>query len=320
MNDGSGEVVLGVDPRAQSVPALLWAADEALRRGRRLRLVVAVPAAHDPLGYPEAAHRNALRTRAEMALANAEDVVHALHRAPRHTPHRTPDHGGPPTTTELAEGTPAAVLLSRAARTDLLVVGSRAFGRPAEMFGESSVAVPAGARADCPVVVVRAPERTTGPPPCVVVGVDGSEAGRAAVGFAFAQAALRGARLRALWVWPRSGLVHENVAHALAAREDLLADSVAEWAGFHPDVDVVEEVARGHPVEELTLASRDALAVVVGRRGRGGYDGMRLGSTAHGLLRRADSPVIVVPAGISPDLSDLPAAVGHRTRPLARSA
>ncbi|MGW4229466.1 universal stress protein [Streptomyces sp. NPDC004980] len=38
-----------------------------------------------------------------------------------------------------------------------------------------------------------------------------------------------------------------------------------------------------------------ALAVVVGRRGHGGYTGMRLGSVAHGLLHRAECPVITVP-------------------------
>lgn len=51
-----------------------------------------------------------------------------------------------------------------------------------------------------------------------------------------------------------------------------------------------------HPVEELALASEHALAVVVGRRGRGGFTGMRLGSVPHGLLHRAHCPVVTVPA------------------------
>ncbi|MCZ0983216.1 universal stress protein [Streptomyces diastatochromogenes] len=54
-------------------------------------------------------------------------------------------------------------------------------------------------------------------------------------------------------------------------------------------------ILRGHPVEELTRASREALAVVVGRRGRGGCSGTRLGSTVHGLLHHAACPVITVP-------------------------
>ncbi|MFJ5830632.1 hypothetical protein [Streptomyces sp. NPDC093089] len=37
------EIVHGVDRRDPSVPALVWAADEAVRRGLPLRLAVAVP-------------------------------------------------------------------------------------------------------------------------------------------------------------------------------------------------------------------------------------------------------------------------------------
>ncbi|MBY8816868.1 universal stress protein [Streptomyces cinereoruber subsp. cinereoruber] len=81
----------------------------------------------------------------------------------------------------------------------------------------------------------------------------------------------------------------------LAGRRRLLAESVAGRAGRHPEVEVVEEVVGGHPVEQLALASRSALALVVGRRGRGGYPGMRLGSTLHGLLRHAECPVVTVP-------------------------
>ncbi|CAM5655065.1 universal stress protein [Streptomyces narbonensis] len=51
----------------------------------------------------------------------------------------------------------------------------------------------------------------------------------------------------------------------------------------------------GSPVENLADAAEHALAVVVGRRGRGGYSGMRVGSVVHGLLHRAHCPVITVP-------------------------
>ncbi|WP_438948440.1 universal stress protein [Streptomyces atratus] len=58
---------------------------------------------------------------------------------------------------------------------------------------------------------------------------------------------------------------------------------------------LTHEVPTGHPVEEPAGASEHALAVVVGRRGRGGYTDMRLGSVVHGLLHRAHCPVITVP-------------------------
>ncbi|WP_107103799.1 MULTISPECIES: hypothetical protein [unclassified Streptomyces] len=59
------EILLGADPREQSIPALVWAADEAVRRGRALRLVVAVPPAHNGLRHDALAHRSAPRLRAE---------------------------------------------------------------------------------------------------------------------------------------------------------------------------------------------------------------------------------------------------------------
>ncbi|MFM9632667.1 universal stress protein, partial [Streptomyces galilaeus] len=74
-----------------------------------------------------------------------------------------------------------------------------------------------------------------------------------------------------------------------------LSETVAGWADKYPDVRITHDVLRGHPVEELALASVGALLVVVGRHGRGGYSGMRLGSVVHGLLHRAECPVITVP-------------------------
>ncbi|MFI8255193.1 universal stress protein [Streptomyces filamentosus] len=148
MND----LLFGVDPEEVSVPALVWAADEAARRRLRLRLVVAVPPVHDRLRYDALGHRTALRIRAESALADVEELVRRL-------------RGPLPATSELVDGAPATVLLARAAGADLVVVGSRRLGRAAELLGENSVVVPLTARAPCPVVVVRAPEHTEVHPP-----------------------------------------------------------------------------------------------------------------------------------------------------------
>ncbi|MFI8521218.1 universal stress protein [Streptomyces sp. NPDC085481] len=276
------EILLGVDPREQPIPALVWAADEAVRRGLALRLVVVVPPVHEGLRYDVLAHQSALRIRAESAIANAEDFVREL-------------HGGLRIATERVNGVPASVLRDRAAHAALVVVGSRGLGRAAEVFSESSVVVPLTARAPCPVVVVRVPEHAAVHPPTLVVGVDGSEASQAAVAFAVEEASLREARVRAVWVWPPSVFTHDDLDEGLAERRRLLAESVAGWAVRYPDVAVSQEVLRGHPVEQLALVSEESLALIVGRRGRGGYSGMRLGSTVHGLLHRATCPVITVP-------------------------
>ncbi|MFI9004261.1 universal stress protein [Streptomyces sp. NPDC053541] len=295
------DVLVGLDPRDLSIPALVWAADEAVRRGARLRLLVAVPPVHDRLPYAAVAHQSALRIRAESTLVNAEDLVRELHDELW-------------TATELVHGAPATVLRDRTPGAALAVVGSRRLSSAAEVFSEGSVVVPLAARADCPVVVVREPEHTAVHPPLIVVGVDGSRDCRAAVAFAVAEASLRGARLKAVWVWPRPLLSHGDENEGLAERRRLLAEAVAGCGERCPDVDVEQVVVRGHPVEELTGASLEALALVVGRRGRGGYTGMRLGSTVHGLLHHAECPVITVPLPAVGG-ADGPSSRADRSRP-----
>ncbi|GID98222.1 universal stress protein [Amorphoplanes digitatis] len=86
------------------------------------------------------------------------------------------------------------VLIRESATADLLVLGHRGRGGFAALL-LGSVAIKVAAHAACPVLITR------GPPPAggdVVVGVDGSAAGGAAIGFAFQEAALRGVGLRAL--------------------------------------------------------------------------------------------------------------------------
>lgn len=83
---------------------------------------------------------------------------------------------------------------------------------------------------------------------------------------------------------------------ALRAQRALLSEATAGLSDKYPDVHVTHEAMTGHPVEELARAAEHALALVLGRRGRGGYTGMRLGSVVHGLLHRAYCPVITVPS------------------------
>ncbi|MFF4497194.1 universal stress protein [Streptomyces sp. NPDC001546] len=106
-----------------------------------------------------------------------------------------------------------------------------------------------------------------------------------------------GAALRVICVWqPPLFLLNDEEA-AVKAQRFLLSEATAGLADQYPDVHVTHEVLTGHPVEELARAAEHALALVVRRRGRGGYTGMRLGSVARGLLHRAHCPVITVPTG-----------------------
>ncbi|GGQ19953.1 universal stress protein [Streptomyces roseolilacinus] len=278
---GREGILVGVDPEEQSLPALAWAADEAVRRGLGLRMVLSVPPSRDTWHGDAEPHRTARCARGRNALATAAEAVRAL-------------QPGVPVTTELLDGVPASVLCREAAHARLVVLGSRWLGRWEEAFGTGSVVMPVSARARCPVVVVREPEHTSEDEPFLVVGVDGSEESSAAVAFAFAEARLRGVAVRAVRVRPRP-LAGLGDAPGEEEQERVPAGFLEPWLRKYPELDVTRGVLRGHPVERLSRASARALAVVVGRRGRGGRAGTRLGSVAHGLLRRAECPVIVVP-------------------------
>jgi len=123
-----------------------------------------------------------------------------------------------------------------------------------------------------------------------VLGADGSPAGQAATAFAFEEAALRGVPLVtvcALTDAPGrlggSHQVQEDVDHIVAIE-----------AKEHPEVSVIRQVLPGTPRAALLTAAADAQLLVVGARGRGGFDEMSLGSITQAVLLYAPSPVAVV--------------------------
>lgn len=137
----------------------------------------------------------------------------------------------------------------------------------------------------------------------IVVGVDGSVGGRAALRWALAEAARRGAKVDAVHAW------RSSVASGAAAYIPLWVDPAEEeaWAKAVLD-DVVSQarsaghavvvhqiVAEGHPAAILVEAARGADLLVVGRRGHGGFEGLLLGSVSRSCLHHAPCPVVVVP-------------------------
>ncbi|MER6092279.1 universal stress protein [Streptomyces bluensis] len=284
---GRRPIVVGVDPDPSKRLALAWAADEARRRGLPLRLVHAQ-------GTPTRGYRSGeVRPSWEewnRALHGLGNQV--LKEAVAFVESRWP---AVEVSTLLAEGEPAWVLREEARGAAQVVVGSWHLSRRREMFSSASVALPLAAHAPCPVVVVPEPEHITQQPAYFVVGVDGSPHSAAAVDAAFEEASLRGALLRALYVWhpPLLGALDEGAAVRECRR--VLSETVAGRRATHPDVELHHEVVRGHPVQVLTEASGHALGLVVGTRGRGGFTGMLLGSVSQGVLHHARCPVITVP-------------------------
>ncbi|NJP96307.1 universal stress protein [Nonomuraea sp. FMUSA5-5] len=67
------------------------------------------------------------------------------------------------------------------------------------------------------------------------------------------------------------------------------------WREGNPDVRIVDDQVRDHPVAALRNASSAADLVVVGSRGLGGFSSAVLGPVGHGVLHHAVCPVAVVP-------------------------
>ncbi|MEU2076321.1 universal stress protein [Streptomyces sp. NPDC013489] len=276
------DIVVGIDPVRNWHLALAWAADEARLRGAGLRLMVAVPPQHDTQHVDDTPRHVAQRQAGSEALRTALAWAHA----------RQPDIR---TTSSVLDGFPAATLAAASDEADIIVLGSRHLSRTEEFLSAGSLVVPVTAKARCPVVVVGDAEHVTQETRYLVVGVDGSDSSRAALAWAFEEADLRRCALRAIAVWqPPVFSLHRGDTLFHAERR-LLSETTAGWAEKYPDVRLTHEVLIGSPVENLADAAEHAMAVVVGRRGRGGYSGMRVGSVVHGLLHRAHCPVITVP-------------------------
>lgn len=136
-------VVVGVDGSAESLAAVEWAAREAVRRDRPLRLVHA---------------RNWTRGQAESETAHAAQRHRArrtLRQAEEYLRGSVPDVE---LTDEQVDGPATAALLKATERAELLVVGSRGLsGFTGVLVG--SVAQGVVATAPRPVVLVRAGRR-----------------------------------------------------------------------------------------------------------------------------------------------------------------
>ncbi|PFG96381.1 nucleotide-binding universal stress UspA family protein [Saccharopolyspora erythraea NRRL 2338] len=260
-----GPVVVGVDGSRRSVAAARWAAGEAALRHAPLHVLAVNP-------DPQLNH---------LAKQTAREIGEMCRET----------HPGLEVANMTELGNPATQLVRISALARLVVVGSRGRGALAGVL-LGSVSTKVAGHAHCPVVVVRE-QHPRGP---VVVGVDSSPHSRQALGFAFETASVHGVDLVAAQVWraERGASSLDREAAARESAERSLSEQLAGRRGDHPDVAVRELAVRGHPVAELTETAREALLLVVGHRGLGGFPGLLTGSVAMGVLHHATCPVAVV--------------------------
>ncbi|MDT7804388.1 MAG: hypothetical protein QOI78_7821 [Actinomycetota bacterium] len=285
-------IVTGADGSAESLDAVRWAARAARLHGRPLEIRHAldfpallaggeVPPPEDMLDALRARGRRALRTAQELAAAQ----------------------GMPDAVTRLDPDRAAQTLIEASRTAALLVVGASGRGRCAGPLA-GSVAAAIGTHGLCDTVVVRGDRwdepDADGP---VVTGIDGSDTGNRVLTTALAEARAREVPLVVLHAWadePPAELDRQAVAEA---GRRLLEARVPDTG----DVEVTRVVVPAHPRRELVERSAAAQLVVLGDRGRGGFPGLLLGSTAQALLHNADCPVLLVRTRDSPGATAGPA-------------
>jgi nucleotide-binding universal stress UspA family protein len=273
-------IVAGVDTRGRSASAVVWAAEEAERGGRPLRLVTVRESRHARAGT-EGTHGLAGLAR-RLTLSDVQYVAVA--------------------------GDPTDVLLHEAQEAALLVVGRRGLGHAERlMVGRTSLAV--AGRSPVPVVVVPElwvqPSMSSAP---VVVGLapaDPAPEGAArlerdapVLSYAFERAARLRVPVIVVCAW-QAPLAYAwsppDVTDWSARHEAALNDRLRPWRARYPDLEVVDRSVAKTAERALLDASPVSQVIVVGQHRGSSRGGLSLGSTTRGVLHRVTRPVAVVP-------------------------
>lgn len=132
----------------------------------------------------------------------------------------------------------------------------------------------------------------------IVVGTDGSEHATVAMRWAAEEAAVHGATVEAVLVWSFLDQHHADRSDTFDAHysEDAARSALAAWVtdALGADATVDQRVACDLPVRGLLEAGDAADLLVLGARGRGGFEGLLLGSVSERVAQLATRPVGVV--------------------------
>lgn len=275
----SNSVIVATDGTRTSRAAVDWAAREAQRQHRPLRVVHAYPWDwHNTRFDIGTGYVDVDRALAEAVIGQACARVRKI--AP-----------GLVVEADALAGPTVPRLIEAARDAALLVLGSRGRGGFTGLL-LGSVSQRLAAHAPCPVVVVRGRDEDTAGP--VVAGVDDTPAAEEVLREAFAAAQARGCGLTVIHSYPAmTPLWLINVSAADLEPPDLDADvrmalerRIAPHREKYPDVPVELVMTHEDAAAVLVEASRTARLAVVG-------NSRSLNSTGLRLLHHADCPVLV---------------------------
>jgi nucleotide-binding universal stress UspA family protein len=267
------EIVVGYDGSASSAAAAEWAAAEAVARSAHLRVITCTRNAEGQHpGTRCCGDRAELRRRYPGLSCEWVPLV----------------------------GPPREVLVTESERADLVVVGKTGAGA-VKMLVLGSVANSVVRRSKCPSVLV--PAESVGRPSThrIAVGIDGSPASRQALGWAVAEATVRGGELVLVhaWSFAYDGPVRESADAVDAARASaaaMLDEVVAATRDSADGFTVGGLLVEGTACDALLDQSESVDLLVVGSRGRSGLRSTLFGSVAHAVTEHATCPTVVVRA------------------------
>lgn len=138
----------------------------------------------------------------------------------------------------------------------------------------------------------------------IVVGVDGSDGGRRALDWAVDAAASRGGAIQAVIAWHWDGIeagpgTATNPAdereRAAAVLDNEIRTLTARRGATLP---VTGRVLEGRAADVLTAAARTADLLVLGSHGHSRLRHSVLGSVSDECVRKATSPVVIIPVPV----------------------
>ncbi|EXU64044.1 stress-inducible protein [Streptomyces sp. PRh5] len=279
-------VTVGLDGSAESLAAARWVADEAERRELALRLTHAWILLSPPTpGSPAADEQNYW---AQRIVYEAHTELSGLH--PRLT-----------IMEDLVPDEAETALLDAAARSRMLVLGSRGLDRVASFF-LGDIGLQVVGRAERTVVLVRGDRAAEERRRHVVVGLSLHGPQDNLLEFAYVTAFTRGVPLHAVHgrkpgpVYNTARGAETDVVRDLAeqARQEL-AEVLRPWREKFPRVSVIDEFRLESPAQAVVQAAADSDLLMVGRRKHPPTLGPRLGPVVQTAVHHAACPVAVVP-------------------------
>jgi nucleotide-binding universal stress UspA family protein len=282
-------LVVGVDSSKHAQSAVSWAADEALRAGRRLSMLMVIDKI--PGLYPRATVR---------ATDTPESVSHAADILDRLKARTTADHPGLETSTGTIYGSTLNKLLEVSESAEMIVVGKRGLGAFKRMMvGSTSIGL--AGRSHVPTVVVPDGwDQAAHAHEAVLVAIDPTHDNDAVLSFAFERALELGVDLVVLHIWDTHPAIvpgADDLTRWGAQANAELHDVIAPWRDKYPAVNALPAARHGHPAQSMLDAASHAQLLVLGRRTSGASPiGFGVGSLTRPLLHYCERPVAVVPS------------------------